>query len=118
MMMNDFYAIAGLDCTADSIRCVATFNKEHSIFEGHFPGQPIVPGVCMIQMVKDLLEQLLGKSLLLRSTGQVKFLQLITPEISPEVNISWKVEGNTLVVNAVFMSTAPLFKLSGTYEVQ
>ena len=70
----------------------------------------------MLQIVKELLEQQLDRKLILRSTGQVKFLQLITPDISPEVHINWKESENGFLVTASFRKDADLFKLSGTME--
>ena len=117
MLMNDFYTISDLQTEEFSISCKATFNKDHDIFNGHFPGQPVVPGVCMMQMIKELLEQQLGKKLILRTTGQIKFLRLITPDIAPLVNISWKESENGQVVTALLKDETDLFKLSGTYNI-
>jgi 3-hydroxyacyl-[acyl-carrier-protein] dehydratase len=117
MLMNDFYTVSELHSEEHSISCKASFNKDHDIFNGHFPGQPVVPGVCMMQMVKELLEQQFGKKLILRSTGQVKFLRLITPEIAPLVGISWKDTDSGYLVTALFKDEIDLFKLSGTYNI-
>ena len=27
-------------------------NPQHAIYSGHFPQQPVVPGVCMLQIIK------------------------------------------------------------------
>ena len=117
MLMNDFYSISDLVAGENNVTCTANFNPEHQIFNGHFPSQPVVPGVCMMQMVKELLQQQLGKELLLRSTGQVKFLQLITPDVQPVINISWKQERKGFNVNASFKNdNGDLFKLSGSFE--
>lgn len=117
MLMNDFYTVQDLQSDEGSLQCRVIYNASHAIFEGHFPGQPVVPGVCTIQMVKELLEQQLDKKLLLRSTGQVKFLQLILPDVQPEVTISWKETEQGYLVNAVLKKEADLFKLTGTFEV-
>ena len=90
MLMNDFYTVHEWQLSDSTASCIVVFNQKHPIFSGHFPEQPVVPGVCMIQMVKELLERVLDKKLMLRSTGQVKFLQLITPDISSEINMDWQ----------------------------
>jgi hypothetical protein len=54
--------------------------------------------------------------LILRSASQVKFLQLITPDIVPEVSISWKQTGETYSVNAVLKKDKDLFKFSGMFD--
>lgn len=119
MLMNDFYNIEYLLREPNSFSCKIAFNTQHDIFKGHFPSQPVVPGVCMMQMVKELLEQQIDKNLWMRNAGQVKFLQLITPDVQPVVNISWKQDGKELNVNASFKNdTSDLFKLSGNFETK
>jgi hypothetical protein len=71
----------------------------------------------MMQMVKELLGKELSKDLILRSTGQVKFLQLITPDVAAEISITWKEDNSGYAVNAVFREKTDLFKLTGIYEV-
>jgi len=90
MLMNDFYTYRRLQQGDHEFSCEVDFNAYHDIFKGHFPGQPVVPGVCMMEMVKELLQTLIGRPLWLRTAGNVKFLQLITPDVHPVVNISWK----------------------------
>jgi 3-hydroxyacyl-[acyl-carrier-protein] dehydratase len=119
MLMNDFYSIEYMLREPNSASCKVAFNTQHDIFKGHFPSQPVVPGVCMMQMVKELLEQLVDKNLWMRDAGQVKFLQLITPDVQPVVNISWQQDGRALNVNASFKSdTSDLFKLTGNFETK
>ena len=115
--MNDFYSIEYLQREPNSVSCRIVFNAQHDIFKGHFPQQPVVPGVCMMQMVKELLEAQTDQNLWLRNAGQVKFLQLITPDVQPTINISWKQEDAGYNVKAAFSNdTSDLFKLSGSFE--
>ena len=55
-------------------------NAGHRIFEGHFPNQPVVPGVCMMQMIKEILEHILGKETNLVQATDMKFLAIINPQ--------------------------------------
>lgn len=114
--MNDFYSFSAFEKGDSGLSFRVEFNSDHGIFAGHFPGQPVVPGVCMMQIVKEMMERSLEHRLTLRSTGQVKFLQLITPDLSPLVNLSWKETEAGYMVDASFKLERDVFKMSGVYE--
>jgi 3-hydroxymyristoyl/3-hydroxydecanoyl-(acyl carrier protein) dehydratases len=117
MLMNDFYTIEYIQRDPNSVACKVSFNSQHDIFKGHFPNTPVVPGVCMMEMVKELLEQQTDQPLWMRDAGQVKFLQLITPDISPVIVINWEKNKQGYNVNAAFKNDInDLFKLSGSFE--
>ena len=119
MLINNFYTCHDIEIAENVQNCRVVFNAAHSIFKGHFPGQPVVPGVCMMEIVKELLQQKLGKSLILRSSRNVKFLGFITPDVQPAIKISWKEADGTYSVNASFSNgEAALFKLDGVYAIR
>jgi 3-hydroxymyristoyl/3-hydroxydecanoyl-(acyl carrier protein) dehydratase len=51
------FNISKLEHQVGSISAVLDINRDCEIFKGHFPGQPIAPGACMLQIVKDILEK-------------------------------------------------------------
>ena len=61
--------------------------KDCPIYRAHFPGQPITPGVCIVQIVQELLEQIVGQTLEINEVKNVKFLNILTPTDNPEVDI-------------------------------
>ena len=52
---------------------------QSEIFKGHFPHAPLVPGVCMLQLVKDTLAECTQGPLILGQASNIKFLSVITP---------------------------------------
>jgi 3-hydroxyacyl-[acyl-carrier-protein] dehydratase len=62
-------------------------NPEHKIYKAHFPGQPITPGVCQIQMVTELLSLQLGAKVELTDIKNVKYMAVISPEETQEFDI-------------------------------
>lgn len=57
------------------------------IYRAHFPGQPITPGVCIVQIVQELLELTVGQQLEICEVKNVKFLNILTPKDNPKVDI-------------------------------
>ena len=49
-------------------------------FSGHFPGDPILPGVAQIGMVKDVIRQARGQDLSVSGVRRVRFKQIIRPD--------------------------------------
>ena len=66
------------------------------IYQAHFPGEPITPGVCIVQIGKELLEDLLGEGLQKKvkleiyKVKNVKFLSVISPNESTVITYQMK----------------------------
>lgn len=59
------------------------------IYKAHFPGRPITPGACMIQMVQELAQVYFGdSSLQVKHISSLKFLALLEPQIHPMIEVS------------------------------
>ena len=64
------------DCaqTADGeYVCKVHFDPAFRGFEGHFEGNPIVPGVCMVELARVHAEHSLGTALRVQEIGQCRF---------------------------------------------
>lgn len=99
MLLNDFFTLTEVQHNNHSIDATVSFNKEHSIFGGHFEGFPIVPGVCMMQLIKEIIENELHQSFQLSKASQMKFLNIINPNENQEVsaNIEYSSNGSNTV---------------------
>lgn len=82
ILKNDFYSIQSLQQEDGAIKSSVELNQFNAIFQGHFPGQPVVPGVCMVQIIKEILETAIGKSLQLKAADHIKFLSMVNPQES------------------------------------
>lgn len=75
-------------------------NWQHPLFGAHFPERPIMPGACIVQIAVELFSYLQKRSFLLTETGNVKFLQVVNPEIREGMTfrLSWE-EGRADICN-------------------
>jgi 3-hydroxyacyl-[acyl-carrier-protein] dehydratase len=111
MLLNDFFYIKKIKSEGSFLNGALLINKEHKIFEGHFPSIPIVPGVCMMQMVKEIMEHHLGRKVLLRSGDNVKFLSVINPREHSEIEmaIQYEESHDGIKLNASLFAGATIF---------
>lgn len=58
-----------------------------NVYEGHFPGNPVCPGVCNIQTIKECASLLTGKELRISSIKQCLLTAIATPTVCPEVDV-------------------------------
>jgi len=119
ILLNDFYTIAQKSTTPGVVKATISINKKHRILEGHFPGLPVVPGVCMMQIVREVMEVTSGKELKLTEADNMKFLSVINPEQNTEVEvtINYTEDAGKYVVNAtLFAATVTFFKLKATLQ--
>ena len=116
MLKGNFYTIISSSVKdSTSFSSVLAINKGHAIFNGHFPDLPIVPGVCMMQIIKEQLEEYLQKKIKLQAASTIKFLSLINPaentEIEVDVKFTISEEGTYLTDGIISVKGAPYFKL-------
>lgn len=82
--LGDLYSIVrsgqGDDSGRSTFRIV--INPRHEIFRGHFPGNPVLPGACTIQIIKELAEEAKGKNILLSEAQSIKYLSFVNPELN------------------------------------
>ncbi|MBK5272536.1 MAG: 3-hydroxyacyl-ACP dehydratase [Bacteroidia bacterium] len=122
MLLGDFFTIHYLEETGFDIKAGLVINAGHKIFEGHFPGQPVVPGVCMMQIVKEIMEKVIGKKTNLIRAHEMKFLAIINPQENNIIQAALKYNieetGNIVVSATLFKDELTHFKFKGLFAFQ
>ncbi len=85
ILKNELYTVTGTNVTDTTAEYNLEMNAGHFIYKAHFPGQPITPGVCIVQIAKELLEDYVQKPLEIVKIKNVKFLSVITPDETTSV---------------------------------
>lgn len=119
-ILTDFYTLKSSE-KAENGSFVAniSLNKDHDIFKGHFPGNPVTPGVCMMQIVKELTEEFTGKKLFLKSASNVKFMAIINPFETPDLVLQLDInqgEEEIKVKNTTSFGETIALKMSVNYK--
>ncbi|MGM0409041.1 MAG: 3-hydroxyacyl-ACP dehydratase [Bacteroidota bacterium] len=124
MLLKDFYTIKEIEPSdKENIKAVIELNKNHKIYKGHFPGNPVVPGVCLTLLIKEVLENIEAKELRLVYADNIKFLAVVNPEINNILQIDLKIkhddEQNIIKVNSVTHYNDKVFyKFKGNFRAK
>ncbi|MDR3093153.1 MAG: beta-hydroxyacyl-ACP dehydratase [Bacteroidales bacterium] len=93
-LQDDFFKITDIQ-TGDNSACYSLkLNADHPVYAAHFPKNPITPGVCIIQMVKELVESFRQQTLFLKKVASVRFLNVINPLEHSTVTIEFGLKNN------------------------
>ncbi len=122
MILENFYTIKSKQISEDHINHVyeIVINNNHEIFKGHFPDNPVMPGVCMIQIIKEITESVIGKKLFMEKCSNVKFLAIINPDKTPKLTLELqitKIDSKVKVKNTTKFEDTVALKLSAQYQI-
>jgi 3-hydroxyacyl-[acyl-carrier-protein] dehydratase len=120
ILLNDFFEIISQENTENTLNTLVKLRANHRIFEGHFPNSPIVPGVCIMQIAKEILMQKTQCNLQMVESSNIKFINPIDPRENETVMISItyssKLEQIPVVVN-VGLNGHIFCKFQALYQV-
>lgn len=85
---NKFYKILSEDKQDMSATYRVAILPDCNVYEGHFPGDPVCPGVCNIETIKECAIKLIGTPLRIQSIKQCRLTAIATPTVCPEVTIT------------------------------
>lgn len=64
-------------------------NASHPVYQAHFPQNPVTPGVCIVQLIKEIVEDSCSTSFFIRLLKNVKFLHVLNPLEHEEVTVDF-----------------------------
>ncbi len=88
-LKNNLYKIISKEEVNSIFNYTVELNSSCVIYEAHFPGEPITPGVCIVQIGKEVIEDLLleqssaSRRLEIIKAKNIKFLSVISPNETP-----------------------------------
>jgi len=118
MLKEPLFKISLLQHEENVINAILEIDELNEIFAGHFPDRPVVPGACMLQVVKEVLASALNKPLRLVKADNIKFLSLIEPSSQTlQLSIAYQLIDSDIKIAASLMAGEVVcMKLSGIFQ--
>jgi 3-hydroxyacyl-[acyl-carrier-protein] dehydratase len=120
ILKDEFYTFVYHEPAPGSVKAKISINRNHKILKGHFPGLPIVPGVCMMQIVREVMEVMTRKPLSLVAADTMKFLSVINPDQNQDVDVAvtYTESDDKYLINAtLFSGEVTFFKIKATLKI-
>ena len=76
---HDLFTIKGMEETESGFVVQLQCNPLHPVYQAHFPGNPITPGACLLQIAGMLLQHKMDRPLYLKSSKSIKYLNVLIP---------------------------------------
>lgn len=87
-LKNNLYTVTKYVQSAEGADFMLQLHKECFIYAAHFPEMPVTPGVCLLLMAKELLEEVVEQRLSLVEVKNAKFLAVVNPTIDQQLMCS------------------------------
>jgi len=94
---ESWYSLSNIKrSSSNEILADAIVSGKSPWFSGHFPGEPILPGVAQLGMVFDAIKQACGKNLKISGVKRIKFKHIIKPGDKIQIIAKEKIDDNSL----------------------
>lgn len=96
LLLDQFYSEVSSTFSPETKHNFTSFirlNPAHPVYKGHFGEIPVAPGVCLVQIIKEILINKLNRDMILLNGDNIKFLSPINPAETPELAIQFQTKG-------------------------
>ena len=112
MLKDSFFIVKEIADSEAGMTFRICLDASHPIFQAHFAGNPVMPGACIAQMIKELAVDYFNTSFFISAVRNMKFLKVINPVESPEVSVQMTCttqEDNSISISAVICKADDVF---------
>lgn len=101
MLKNSFFTISDIQKNNDGSSVVAVhLNETHPVYVGHFPGKPVCPGVMTLTVVRECIEEIIGRELSWTAIKSSRFTGMMFPGDDIIITVSLTPNETTYIVKA------------------
>lgn len=119
MFIDTLYTIKEKRETATGFDVDVSFDETHFVYKAHFPENPITPGVCLLEVAKQIIATHYNSKIELITVKNIKFLHVIVPNKNEIVSykVATSQEDGQIKANIVIDNAEVCFaKISVIYK--
>lgn len=85
--MSKIYNIENIELKDNKLISLVSINKDHKVFDGHFPERSILPGVIELEIIKMILSKHFDSTFRLKLVKNAKYMALVLPDEISQFNV-------------------------------
>lgn len=119
MLLKDFYSVLKSSVEEGKYFTQVQINKDHGIYNGHFPGRPVTPGVILMHLFKEEAERRFDCKLQFKKGNNVKFMAVVDPNTDAILNLETEIteENQEIKLKGVAKNSAGIsLKINSLYK--
>ena len=101
-MIEYFYNIESFEAADGRFSARISLVKDNPIYRAHFPGHPITPGACQLEIVRAVASRAVGSPAAITSVKNLKYVEVVDPARTD----AFTVEGQIAPDGELFKCTA------------
>ncbi|PKD17167.1 hydroxymyristoyl-ACP dehydratase [Salegentibacter salinarum] len=119
MILKNFYSVLNSSEENGKQLTQIKINKDHEIYDGHFPGRPVTPGVILMNLFKEEAERRCGCKLQFKKGNNVKFMAVVDPNTDAVLNLETEIteENQEIRLKGIAKNSAGIsLKINSLYK--
>ncbi|MEG2849068.1 MAG: hydroxymyristoyl-ACP dehydratase [Bacteroidales bacterium] len=114
MTPTTLYTVNSICSNKNQYKVYIELNTLHPIYKGHFPGQPILPGACALQIIRECAGAILNRDIRYKTINQCKFIAMIIPN-KGEIELLINIADDDILQAMVHLEGKTMLKLKSTF---
>ena len=117
-LAGNFYKVHTMDQIDNDYKVEVELMASHPIYEGHFPQQPVVPGVCTLTIIRECLGEILSRGVSFKSIKDCKYVSALIPQEDLRIILNIAITDQDKINVTVIRedNQQPVLKLKATIE--
>jgi len=120
MLLKDFYSVVSSNQDEDGFSTEIKINKTHRVYQGHFPGRPVTPGVILMQLFKEEAERQFDCKIELQTATNIKFMAVVDPNLEENFILQSNIEkenGSLKLKGIAYHNNCIALKINAIYKI-
>jgi 3-hydroxyacyl-[acyl-carrier-protein] dehydratase len=115
MLLNELFVVEDRKAGDGMLSASLRIRFPHPIFDGHFPGRPVLPGACLVQLVVELASSVAGREVRLIRAGQIKYISMVDPLRDATIAMTLQLSADGQITAEGANAGAVCFRFKGVF---